>query len=201
MFTGIVAGTARVLAIEEEGGVRKINIDLGGFSEGLEIGASVAIDGVCMTVAHINENEAMFEAIDKTLERTTLGQIEEGSNVNIERSLKFGDELGGHMISGHIMAKARITERVEREGNLHILIENLELVRPFVMEKGFIAIDGMSLTVGEVTNEDFSLHIIPETLRVTTIGNKGVGSMVNIEIDARTQAIVETMMRGGGGHP
>ncbi len=201
MFTGIVAGTARVLAIEEEGGVRKINIDLGGFSEGLEIGASVAIDGVCMTVAHINENEAMFEAIDETLERTTLGQIEEGSYVNIERSLKFGDELGGHMISGHIMAKARITERVEREGNLHILIENLELVRPFVMEKGFIAIDGMSLTVGEVTNEDFSLHIIPETLRVTTIGNKGVGSMVNIEIDARTQAIVETMMRGGGGHP
>ena len=201
MFTGIVAGTARVLAIEEEGGVRKINIDLGGFSEGLEIGASVAIDGVCMTVAHINENEAMFEAIDETLERTTLGQIEEGSYVNIERSLKFGDEIGGHMISGHIMAKARITERVEREGNLHILIENLELVRPFVMEKGFIAIDGMSLTVGEVTNEDFSLHIIPETLRVTTIGNKGVGSMVNIEIDARTQAIVETMMRGGGGHP
>tara|TARA_Y100000590_G_scaffold328236_2_gene372739 strand:+ start:382 stop:987 length:606 start_codon:yes stop_codon:yes gene_type:complete len=201
MFTGIVAGTARVLAIEEEGGVRKINIDLGGFSEGLEIGASVAIDGVCMTVAHINENEAMFEAIDETLERTTLGQIEEGSYVNIERSLKFGDELGGHMISGHIMAKARITERVERGGNLHILIENLELVRPFVMEKGFIAIDGMSLTVGEVTNEDFSLHIIPETLRVTTIGNKGVGSMVNIEIDARTQAIVETMMRGGGGHP
>ena len=201
MFTGIVAGTARVLAIEEEGGVRKSNIDLGGFSEGLEIGASVAIDGVCMTVAHINENEAMFEAIDETLERTTLGQIEEGSYVNIERSLKFGDELGGHMISGHIMAKARITERVEREGNLHILIENLELVRPFVMEKGFIAIDGMSLTVGEVTNEDFSLHIIPETLRVTTIGNKGVGSMVNIEIDARTQAIVETMMRGGGGHP
>ena len=186
MFTGIVAGTARVLAIEEEGGVRKINIDLGGFSEGLEIGASVAIDGVCMTVAHINENEAMFEAIDETLERTTLGQIEEGSYVNIERSLKFGDELGGHMISGHIMAKARITERVEREGNLHILIENLELVRPFVMEKGFIAIDGMSLTVGEVTNEDFSLHIIPETLRVTTIGNKVVGSMVNIEIDART---------------
>ena len=201
MFTGIVAGTARVLAIEEEGGVRKINIDLGGFSEGLEIGASVAIDGVCMTVAHINENEAMFEAIDETLERTTLGQIEEGSYVNIERSLKFGDELGGHMISGHIMAKARITERVEREGNLHIIIENLELVRPFVMEKGFIAIDGMSLTVGEVTNEDFSLHIIPETLRVTTIGNKVVGSMVNIEIDARTQAIVETMMRGGGGHP
>ena len=201
MFTGIVAGTARVLAIEEEGGVRKINIDLGGFSEGLEIGASVAIDGVCMTVAHINENEAMFEAIDETLERTTLGQIEEGSYVNIERSLKFGDELGGHMISGHIMAKARITERVERGGNLHILIENLELVRPFVMEKGFIAIDGMSLTVGEVTNEDFSLHIIPETLRVTTIGNKGVGSMVNIEIDARTQAIVETMMRGGRGHP
>ena len=201
MFTGIVAGTARVLAIEEEGGVRKINIDLGGFSEGLEIGASVAIDGVCMTVAHIYENEVMFEAIDETLERTTLGQIEEGSYVNIERSLKFGDELGGHMISGHIMAKARITERVEREGNLHILIENLELVRPFVMEKGFIAIDGMSLTVGEVTNEDFSLHIIPETLRVTTIGNKVVGSMVNIEIDARTQAIVETMMRGGGGHP
>ena len=195
MYTGIVAGIAPVVEIEENEGVRKLTIDLGGYLEDLEVGASVAIDGVCMTVVSIDGKEVVFDAIDETLERTTLGQVEEGAVVNVERSLKVGDELGGHILSGHVMTMGKITDRHARGEGLYILVENPESVRPFVMEKGFIAIDGMSLTVGEVTDESFALHIIPETLRVTTIGQKEVGSMVNIEIDSRTQAIVETMMR------
>ena len=195
MYTGIVAGIAPVVEIEENEGVRKLTIDLGGYLEDLEVGASVAIDGVCMTVVSIDGKEVVFDAIDETLERTTLGQVEEGAVVNVERSLKVGDELGGHILSGHVMTMGKITDRHARGEGLYILVENPESVRPFVMEKGFIAIDGMSLTVGEVTDESFALHIFPETLRVTTIGQKEVGSMVNIEIDSRTQAIVETMMR------
>ena len=199
MYTGIVAGTAPVVAIEVKEGARKLTIDLGGYLEGLEVGASVAIDGVCMTVVSIDGRDVVFDAIDETLERTTIGQVLEGGVVNVERSLKVGDELGGHILSGHVITTARITDRKSRGEGLDILVENPERVRPFVMEKGFIAIDGMSLTIGEVSDDTFALHIIPETMRVTTIGQKEVGSMVNIEIDSRTQAIVETMMRKMGG--
>ena len=199
MYTGIVAGTAPVVAIEVKEGARKLTIDLGGYLEGLEVGASVAIDGVCMTVGSIDGRDVVFDAIDETLERTTLGQVLEGGVVNVERSLKVGDELGGHILSGHVITTARITDRKSRGEGVDIRVENPERVRPFVMEKGFIAIDGMSLTIGEVSDDTFALHIIPETMRVTTIGQKEVGSMVNIEIDSRTQAIVETMMRKMGG--
>ena len=199
MYTGIVAGTAPVVAIEVKEGARKLTIDLGGYLEGLEVGASVAIDGVCMTVVSIDGRDVVFDAIDETLERTTLGQVLEGGVVNVERSLKVGDELGGHILSGHVITTARITDRKSRGEGLDIRVENPARVRPFVMEKGFIAIDGMSLTIGEVSDDTFALHIIPETMRVTTIGQKEVGSMVNIEIDSRTQAIVETMMRKMGG--
>ena len=152
-----------------------------------------------MTVVSIDGRDVVFDAIDETLERTTLGQVLEGGVVNVERSLKVGDELGGHILSGHVITTARITDRKSRGEGLDIRVENPERVRPFVMEKGFIAIDGMSLTIGEVSDDTFALHIIPETMRVTTIGQKEVGSMVNIEIDSRTQAIVETMMRKMGG--
>ena len=130
MDTGIVAGTAPVVAIEVKEGARKLTIDLGGYLEGLEVGASVAIDGVCMTVVSIDGKEVVFDAIDETLERTTLGQVEEGAVVNVERSLKVGDELGGHILSGHVMTMGKITDRHARGEGLYILVENPESVRP-----------------------------------------------------------------------
>ena len=195
MYTGIVSGTAPVIAVADGEGIRALTIDLDGFSEGLQIGASVALDGVCMTVVSIEGTEVRFDAIEETLGRTTLEGAIQGHMVNVERSLRMGDELGGHILSGHVMTTAKIIGRVERGEGLDLVIENLIETRPYILEKGFIAIDGMSLTIGEVSDEGFALHIIPETLRITTIGDKGVGDSVNLEIDSRTQAVVETVMR------
>jgi|TARA_B100001167_G_scaffold7414_1_gene4158 riboflavin synthase len=198
MYTGIVSGTAPVIAVADGEGIRALTIDLDGFSEGLQIGASVALDGVCMTVVSMAGTEVRFDAIEETLGRTTLGMATQGHRVNVERSLRMGDELGGHILSGHVMMTAKIIERVERGEGLDLAIENPLEARPYILEKGFIAVDGMSLTIGEVSDERFALHIIPETLRATTIGDKGVGDSVNIEIDSRTQAVVETVMRNMG---
>ena len=198
MYTGIVSGTAPVIAVADGEGIRTLTIDLDGFSDGLQIGASVALDGVCMTVVSLDGTEVRFDAIEETLARTTLGRAIQGHMVNVERSLRMGDELGGHILSGHVMMTAKIIGRVERGEGLDLVIENPLEARPYILEKGFIAIDGMSLTIGEASDEGFALHIIPETLRVTTIGEKEVGDSVNLEIDSRTQAVVETVMRNMG---
>lgn len=195
MFTGIVAGTAEVSAVEADGEIRSIVVDLDGYDKGLEVGASVALDGVCMTVVSLDGSAVRFDAIPETLERTTLGAAQAGSRLNVERSLRMGDELGGHILSGHVMLTARILERVMRGQGIDLVIENPPEARPYILEKGFVAVDGMSLTIGEVDEDSFNLHIIPETLRVTTIGQKVVGDLVNIEIDSRTQAVVDTIRR------
>ena len=193
MFTGIVAAACEVVATEQGDEVRSILVNLRGHDEDLEIGASVAIDGVCMTVVYSQDGRVKFEAIPETLERTTIGFLRQGSRVNIERSLRMGDELGGHILSGHVMSTARILQRTEKGEGIDLLIEHQDDTKPYILEKGYVAVDGMSLTVGEVHSEGFNLHIIPETLRITTIGEKSEGDFVNIEVDSRTQAVVDTI--------
>ena len=193
MFTGIVAASCEVVATEQGEEVRSIVVDLSGYDDDLEIGASVAIDGVCMTVVSSIDGHVRFEAIPETLERTTMGLLKQGSRVNIERSLRMGDELGGHILSGHIMSTARILQRTQKGEGIDLLIEHQADTKPYILEKGYVAVDGMSLTVGEVQSEGFNLHIIPETLRITTIGAKTEGDLVNIEVDSRTQAVVDTI--------
>ena len=193
MFTGIVAASCEVVKIEQGEEVRSIVVDLSGYDDDLDIGASVAIDGVCMTVVSSIDGHVRFEAIPETLERTTMGLLKQGSRVNIERSLRMGDELGGHILSGHIMSTARILQRTQKGEGIDLLIEHQADTKPYILEKGYIAVDGMSLTVGEVQSEGFNLHIIPETLRITTIGAKTEGDLVNIEVDSRTQAVVDTI--------
>ena len=197
MFTGIVAAACDVVATEQGEEICSIVVDLTGYDEGLEIGASVAIDGVCMTVVSSEGGQVRFEAIPETLERTTMGLLKEGRRVNVERSLRMGDELGGHILSGHVMSTAKILQRTERGEGIDLLIENQSDTEPYILEKGYVAVDGMSLTVGQVEEDGFNLHIIPETLRITTIGEKSVGDLVNIEIDSRTQAVVDTIRSMG----
>ncbi len=197
MFTGIVAGTAPILRIDEGEGIRKITVDLGDFLDGLETGASVSLDGVCMTVVSIDSGLVTFDAISETLDRTTLSDRSEGDLLNVERSMRLGDELGGHILSGHVMGTAEIIESSTVGEGLDLLISIPDGCSPFILEKGFIAVDGMSLTVGKCDEGSFGLHIIPETLRITTLDKKVVGDRVNIEIDSRTQAVVETMLRMG----
>tara|TARA_B100000686_G_scaffold335981_1_gene405270 strand:+ start:1680 stop:2282 length:603 start_codon:yes stop_codon:yes gene_type:complete len=193
MYTGIVAGKAPVTRIVEGDEIRTITLDLSGFDEGLEIGASVALDGVCMTVVNIESSNVGFDAIAETLTRTTLCDRVEGDMLNVERSLRLGDELGGHMVSGHVMCTAEIIERAEAGEGLDLKVATSSETRTYILEKGFIAVDGMSLTVGRVDEGGFYLHIIPETLRSTTIGEKSVGDWVNIEIDSGTKAIIDSL--------
>ena len=195
MFTGIVAGTAPIVKIEDKDLIRSFTVDLGKYIDNLEIGASVALDGVCMTVVSIENNLVKFDVIEETLTRTTLGSLNVNSSVNVERSLKMGDELGGHIISGHVLMAAKILQITDKGDGKDILVENPSDASHYILEKGYISIDGMSLTIGNVSQENFSLHIIPETLRVTTIGQKKVGDYVNIEIDSRTQAVVDTIRK------
>jgi riboflavin synthase len=151
---------------------------------------------VCLTVAGIDGTRALFQVVAETLERTTLGALEVGSVVSVERSYRVGDELGGHELAGHIIGTGCITE-VRREGGRHDLRVGVprEWMK-YIFPKGFIAVDGSSLTVGDTDPAgSFALHLIPETLRLTKFGSKGVGDRVNIELDARTVAIVDTVER------
>ncbi|MDC0556628.1 riboflavin synthase subunit alpha [Candidatus Poseidoniaceae archaeon] len=195
MFTGIVAGTGRITELEGNDVIR-IVIDFAMVStEGLEEGASVSVDGVCLTVVDIDEQYISFDAIPETLSLTTLGEKIVGNWVNLERALKMGDELGGHLLSGHIMGVGEIIERSSGEDHLDLLIDCPDDILKFVQQKGYIAIDGISLTIGEVDDGGFALHLIPETMKLTTIGGKQLGEHVNIEVDSMTQTIVSTVER------
>ena len=195
MFTGIVAGTGEISSIAGEDVIRFV-IDFSTVStDGLITGASVSVDGVCLTVVEIDSPKISFDAIPETLQKTTLGTKQVGDSVNLERALKMGDELGGHLLSGHIMGMGKISGRVEGDENLDLMIECPSGIMKFVQEKGYIAIDGISLTIGEVNDDSFALHLIPETISLTTIGSKNIGESVNIEVDSMTQTIVTTVER------
>ena len=195
MFTGIVAGTGEISSIAGEDVIRFV-IDFSTVStDGLVTGASVSVDGVCLTVVEIDSPKISFDAIPETLQKTTLGTKQIGDRVNLERALKMGDELGGHLLSGHIMGMGKISGRVEGDENLDLMIECPSGIMKFVQEKGYIAIDGISLTIGEVNDDSFALHLIPETISLTTIGSKNIGESVNIEVDSMTQTIVSTVER------
>ena len=189
MFTGIIQGTGCIQSVNGDS-IVTIDVQIPS-TDGLEIGASVSIDGVCLTATSVSDT-VTFDVIPETLDRTTLGSLSSGSNVNVERALKFGDELGGHLLSGHIMGTAEIVAVENQDYTIQCPPEMAE----YIQEKGYIAVDGISLTVGKTCGKGgFDVHIIPETLRLTTLGSKGVGDQVNIEIDAMTQAVVETTKR------
>ncbi|MDP6870589.1 MAG: riboflavin synthase subunit alpha [Candidatus Poseidoniaceae archaeon] len=196
MFTGIVAGMGQIVKIEGDEVVR-LTIDFGMVStEGLVSGASVSVDGVCLTVVDINESLISFDVIPETLIVTTLSEKIEGMWVNLERALQIGDELGGHLLSGHIIGIGEIIVRDEGNQNISIIVECSPDIMKFIQPKGYVAIDGISLTVGHVEGEmGFSLHLIPETLRLTTISGKQPGDHVNIEVDSMTQMVVATVER------
>ncbi len=196
LFAGIVQGTYPVARIERAPGQARLEVLLGTeLTQGLELGASVAVDGVCLTVVAIANGLVQFDVIAETLALTTLGELGAGDRVNIERSLRLGDEVGGHHVSGHVMAAASIRRLAVEGAALSMLISLPQRCRKYVLFKGFVAVDGCSLTVGEVEDEGFWIHLIPETRRRTTLGGKGVGSKVNLEPDPATVTIVETVER------
>ena len=197
MYSGITNGLFEVTHVETKPGLITYSVKLSSeLIDGLTIGASVAVDGVCQTVVSINDHNVTFNAIQDTLERTTLRLLYIGRTVSIERSLRYGDEIGGHEVAGHVIGTAKIRTITSKEHNLSLTLECPKEWMKCILEKGFIAVDGSSLTVGEVDpSGSFTLHLIPETLRLTNFGHKKVGELVNIELDHRTQAIVTTVER------
>lgn len=196
MFTGIVQGVAPVTAIDKKVGLTTHTLTFPtSWLEGLEIGASVAHNGCCLTVTHIEGQQVQFDLMAETLEKTNLGQVTLGQEVNIERAARFGDEIGGHVMSGHIMTQVGLLDKVESENNCTLWFELPAAYQAYVLEKGFIGLNGCSLTIGQVEDDRFCVHLIPETLSRTLFGRIEVGDQVNLEIDSQTQAIVDTVQR------
>lgn len=198
MFTGITRGTFEVGSIERRPGLLSYSVALPpALRSGLEIGASVSIDGVCQTVVELADDGVRFEAIQETLDLTTLDTLEKGQRVAVERSARVGDEIGGHDVAGHVIGTGRIVACETAGEGLDLEIEVPTDWLRYVIHKGFIAIDGSSLTIGRIdpARGCFCLHLIPETLRLTNLGHKQTGEPVNVELDARTVAIVDTVER------
>ncbi|MDX1320202.1 MAG: riboflavin synthase subunit alpha [Oceanospirillum sp.] len=196
MFTGIVQGRAPLVELVEKENFRTHIVELPDeLLAGLETGASVAHNGCCLTVTRIDGNRISFDLMQETLRLTNLGDLALGDEVNIERAARFGDEIGGHSMSGHIMCTTEVKEIVESENNYQIWFALPAGYEQYVFEKGYIGIDGISLTVGALQDGRFSVNLIPETLERTVIAQRKVGSRINIEIDPQTQAIVDTVER------
>lgn len=197
MFTGIIQGKARIESIESKKDFRTHVIRMPqDLLENIKIGASIAHNGVCLTVTEINGDLLSFDLMQETLRITNLGDLQVGDEINIERAMKMSDEIGGHLLSGHVYSMAKIDEVIQTEYNYQIWFSLLQphLIK-YVLPKGYIAIDGISLTIGAVENSRFCVNVIPETLHRTIIGAKQIDATVNIEIDTQTQAIVDTVER------
>jgi len=200
MFTGIVQGMASVQSTQQIGQNKRLEVS---FPQGSmlkqQLGASVAINGVCLTVANIAEDVLTFDVIDTTLALTNIGLLETNDAVNFERAAKMGDEVGGHVMSGHIMTSVSVSEIKQNQETVHIRFttDRQEEVdaRRYLFNKGYVGLNGSSLTISDIGDDWLEVSLIPETLRLTTFGILSVGDKVNLEIDAHTQATVDTVER------
>jgi len=188
MFTGIITDVGRVTAIERRGDGARIRIASGYEAGSLAVGASIACAGPCLTVvetARLADGGSFLDvdASAETLARTTLGDWREGTRVNLERALRAADELGGHLVTGHIDAVAAIVAREDGEDGSRFEVEASQALSRFIAEKGSVALDGTSLTVNRVDGNRFAATVIPHTLRVTTWAERRPGDRVNLEVD------------------
>ena len=193
MFTGIVTDVGEIEQVEERGALRRLAIRCSYPLESIALGASIACSGTCLTVVATRgttgepggPQAAIFEvdAAAETLKLTTVGQWGRGTSVNLERALKIGDELGGHIVTGHVDGLAGLVSREDFDGMARLVFEAPRALSRFIAPKGSVALDGISLTVNEVKGDRFGVLIIPHTLAVTTLGERKVGDSLNIEVD------------------
>lgn len=186
MFTGIIEGLGIIKKFDKNTKTRsaaKMQVDLGKLAKGLKAGHSVAINGVCLTVTKISKNHAEFEMIGETIKKTDLDALELGDKVNIERSLKVGERMEGHFVLGHIDDIGKIIKIEKKPTEIKFWIELPKDLARYVVKKGSIAIDGISLTLVDVIKNKISVCIIPHTMKITNLGSKKIGDKVNIETD------------------
>ncbi|MGB1311526.1 MAG: riboflavin synthase subunit alpha [Leucothrix sp.] len=197
MFTGIVQSIAKIIDVSDENGIRTFVIDFKeGFCADLEIGASVAIDGVCLTVTElVSDVRVTFDVMLQSLLITTLSQYERGTSVNAERAAKDGAEIGGHPLSGHVDFNTAVAKVTQIEDNYCLRVALPDDWKRYVFPKGYIALNGASLTVSQVDKQAgwFEVWLIPETRRMTVFESKQEGDLINVEIERGTQVVVDTV--------
>lgn len=199
MFSGIVDRIGVVTAAEQTAGGVRLALSAGDYWQGVAHGASIAIDGVCLTVTGVSGDRATFDIIAETLRRSTLGGLKVGSRVNLQKSLRAGDTIDGHFVQGHVDAVADIC-RVEASPQESKWWFSLPAdVMAYIIPKGSVTIDGISLTIADREKDAFSVALIPTTLERTTIGHKKVGDLVNIETDILARTIVQHLRNITGG--
>ena len=194
MFTGIIVGTGKVTKIDQKTKNRsaiQMTVNLGKYAKGLKIGQSVAINGVCLSATKISNNNCVFEMIDETTKKTDLGNVKAGSTVNVERSLKVGDRLEGHFVLGHIDGVATITKIEKKPKEVKIWFKIPKKLTKYVVKKGSIALDGISLTLVNVKKDIASVCLIPHTINVTNFKSKKIGDKLNIETDVLGKYILK----------
>ena len=196
MFSGIVQTVGKIESIKDKNHIKTIRIEThGDYLEDIAIGQSVSVDGVCLSLVKKNNEYCEFEAVEETINRTTLGRYKQGTKVNLEKSLKFGDTVGGHFVSGHIHTRGRIVEVELVVESKNILVEIEEKWIKYLTEKGYISVNGASITIGKVSKNTFYVHLIPETLKTTNLDELIYDNYVNLEFDQATIAIVDTTER------
>lgn len=187
MFTGLVSDVGEVVSVEPRGELSRIRIACSYDADTIALGASIACSGPCLTAVEIGREDGRtwfdIDAAAETLARTTVGTWKEGTRINLERSLKIGDELGGHIVTGHVDGIAEIVARKAFDGMVRFDFRMPGAVKKFVAEKGSVSLDGTSLTVNSVDDDVFSVLLIPHTLAVTTWGERREGDRVNLEVD------------------
>lgn len=186
MFTGIIECLGRVVSVEDVKGrgVSRIKIAAPGLTKGLAIGKSVAVNGVCLTAVKKNDTALSFDVMTETKRRSSLGSLEAGDRVNLERTLKATDRIEGHFVLGHVDALGSVEKIVHGKKEASFLIRFPKLLLPYILEKGSVAVDGVSLTIGKIVQRRaFWVHCIPHTLKLTTFGRLKEGDGVNLEGD------------------
>jgi riboflavin synthase len=198
VFTGIIERIGVIAAVRSVPGGRRLRIDAGPVASDCVIGASVSVNGVCLTVADKASNTLDFDVIAETLESSTLGSRNTGDHVNLERSLKVGDRLDGHFVQGHVDGKATVDRVIASSRESRIQLRPHPSIMPYIVPKGSVAIDGVSLTIAATGGDAFSVALVPTTLDRTTLSSLETGAVVNIETDILARTVVHYLSSQSG---
>lgn len=196
MFTGLIVETGEIISLTKKGAGARLTLKADIVAADSQIGDSIAINGTCLTVVKINGKELSFDLSDETLKTSNLGDLKIRDRVNLEPSLRLNAKLGGHFVTGHIDGVGRIKSKTLTGDVYRIVIDAENRLTDLLVEKGSVAVDGISLTVVEVFRDGFSVVIIPHTAQITTIGIKNAGDMVNIEVDILGKYVSKFLNKG-----
>jgi riboflavin synthase len=198
MFTGLIEMLCTVKSARHTAGSMQLTVDLGELADETKVGDSIAINGVCLTVTQLTANVAGFDVSPETLKKSALNRLKVGSKVNVERAVKAGDRLGGHIVAGHIDGTAKIAAVQKQDNFWNIRFSASPELLDQMVVKGSVAVDGISLTIASLDKDSFSTAIIPETLKKTTLGKAKIGDSVNIETDIITKTVKKQLENMSG---